>query len=282
MSASRKTPAEIAAQVMGPRAGLSPAGRLPVRVLPARVDEADPLTHLGEINIDELGRLAREAATNAEGTASRAVEQARRSGLFLLEAKARVPHGEWDDWIGIHFAAHQRTAQRYMALAKATAVSLFSDESPGLTSLPGPAQAAARGALAVMVPEPVRPEPRDVTPRAPDPRHTEAFTPEVPPARPAAKVPAKPAAKPAAKDVDLDLAERLMAVLVGAKTDAAALLMEDGARAQASNHAGRSVTSAFCRMAAEVSMHMTPAWKAAERHVSEITTAAARSAREGA
>ena len=41
-----------------------------------------------------------------------------RAGRLLLEAKARIPHGEWLPWVRRHCAFSERTAQAYMRVAR--------------------------------------------------------------------------------------------------------------------------------------------------------------------
>jgi hypothetical protein len=45
------------------------------------------------------------------------VAHAKRAGVLLLEAKARVPHGNWLSWLEQNCKTTSRTAQRYMQLA---------------------------------------------------------------------------------------------------------------------------------------------------------------------
>ena len=47
-----------------------------------------------------------------------ALAHAHRAGDLLRDAKATVGHGRWSEWIGEHFDGSERTAQRYMRLAK--------------------------------------------------------------------------------------------------------------------------------------------------------------------
>lgn len=54
-------------------------------------------------------------AVNA--AARTAVERAREAGTLLLEAKATVPHGTWQSWVG-ELGISARTAQGYMQLAR--------------------------------------------------------------------------------------------------------------------------------------------------------------------
>jgi hypothetical protein len=42
----------------------------------------------------------------------------RRAGEMLIEAKDQVPHGSWTRWLTKHFELSQKTAQRYVRLAR--------------------------------------------------------------------------------------------------------------------------------------------------------------------
>jgi hypothetical protein len=61
--------------------------------------------------------IAREHALAQEAAAS-ALEHARACGELLIEAKGIVAHGGWGAWLGEHFPASARTAQRYMTIAE--------------------------------------------------------------------------------------------------------------------------------------------------------------------
>jgi ParB family chromosome partitioning protein len=74
-----------------------------------------------DIAIPELADLA--ARINAEheqakGAAINAVAHGIAAGELLLEAKAKVEHGQWLPWIESNCAFSQRTAQAYARLAK--------------------------------------------------------------------------------------------------------------------------------------------------------------------
>ena len=54
----------------------------------------------------------------AEDRAKKAVEYAIDAGQLLNEAKALVPHGEWENWLTQHCTVAPRTARAYMMLAR--------------------------------------------------------------------------------------------------------------------------------------------------------------------
>jgi hypothetical protein len=59
-----------------------------------------------------------EAHRQCVAAASSALEYARRAGELLIEAKARVAHGEWLPWLKANFDFSEKTAQNYMRLAR--------------------------------------------------------------------------------------------------------------------------------------------------------------------
>lgn len=61
--------------------------------------------------INEAHAAARRATLSA-------LEHARRCGELLIEAKGRLPHGEWLSWLEMHTAVSERTSQLYIRLAK--------------------------------------------------------------------------------------------------------------------------------------------------------------------
>ena len=61
--------------------------------------------------INELHRLAE---TNAREAMAYALE----AGNLLLQIKAELPHGTWENWLTAHCEIAVRTAQAYMRLAK--------------------------------------------------------------------------------------------------------------------------------------------------------------------
>ncbi len=46
------------------------------------------------------------------------IEHAIRTGELLLEAKAQLPHGEWGSWLEANCEISERSASRYMRLAR--------------------------------------------------------------------------------------------------------------------------------------------------------------------
>jgi len=56
------------------------------------------------------------AIQDVQAHASSMVQTAERAGQLLLQAKAAVPHGEWDIWLRTHCTVSPRTAQAYMRL----------------------------------------------------------------------------------------------------------------------------------------------------------------------
>lgn len=51
-------------------------------------------------------------------SAEQMAEQAIAAGNLLIEAKAAIRHGEWRSWLDVNVGMSERTAQRYMQLAR--------------------------------------------------------------------------------------------------------------------------------------------------------------------
>jgi hypothetical protein len=82
-----------------------------VTAAPGASDTTDDLVVLAaEINV---AHAAFERAT------ARAILSAHHAGALLIEAKGKVGHGQWAPWLKTHFEGTQRTAQRYIRLARA-------------------------------------------------------------------------------------------------------------------------------------------------------------------
>jgi hypothetical protein len=74
-----------------------------------------------EAPLAELARQIAEAHRECEAAQLRAVEKAAAAGALLLQAKDRVGHGGWLDWLKANVPFTPRTAQNYMRLARETA-----------------------------------------------------------------------------------------------------------------------------------------------------------------
>lgn len=53
----------------------------------------------------------------ARDTAQSALDHAAECGRLLIQAKAQIPHGEWEAWLTANFSGSPRTARAYMQLA---------------------------------------------------------------------------------------------------------------------------------------------------------------------
>src|SRR5689334_9487178 len=76
---------------------------------------------MGEIGSNRLVMLAAEIR-EADGRFHRSTEEAAAAGLEagakLIEAKSLLKHGQWLPWLREHVAMSDRTANRYMKLAR--------------------------------------------------------------------------------------------------------------------------------------------------------------------
>src|SRR5262245_53132998 len=69
-----------------------------------------------EVPLEELGRQITEAHTACESALKEGLAHALTAGRLLIEAKRRVAHGQWQDWVRTHCRFSVRTAQSYMNL----------------------------------------------------------------------------------------------------------------------------------------------------------------------
>ena len=74
-----------------------------------------------KMQLEEIMKEACEGHTAVLDANNRSKSGALVSGAALLKAKALVPHGEWDECLKKHFNASNRTAQRYMRVAREVA-----------------------------------------------------------------------------------------------------------------------------------------------------------------
>ena len=75
-------------------------------------------TNTTDLSLDGLATRINEAHRECESAARSAVDQAVRAGELLIEAKGKVGHGSWLQWMGDNCECSARTAQRYMTVAR--------------------------------------------------------------------------------------------------------------------------------------------------------------------
>ena len=80
----------------------------------------------------------REVQASAEKMAERAIA----AGHMLIEAKGTLPHGKWRSWLDQHVGMSERSAQRYMQLAR----SGMKSATVAVLGIAGAAQAIAKTA----------------------------------------------------------------------------------------------------------------------------------------
>jgi hypothetical protein len=66
----------------------------------------------------ELAARIRAEHASAEGTVKRGVEHAIAAGDLLIEAKSKLQDGQWLTWLNEHCEISDRTARRYMRVAR--------------------------------------------------------------------------------------------------------------------------------------------------------------------
>lgn len=87
---------------------------LPVSV----VQPAIPATAVSKMTEEELAKSIKEKISSMLSSFSRSVVAAMDVGDLLIEAKARVGHGNFEAWVTEHCATSYRSARRYMGMAK--------------------------------------------------------------------------------------------------------------------------------------------------------------------
>jgi hypothetical protein len=66
----------------------------------------------------DLAKQINHEHQEAEGLARRTLDHVRKAGELLLEAKGKVPHGQWLPWLEANVKASVRTCQTYMRVAE--------------------------------------------------------------------------------------------------------------------------------------------------------------------
>jgi DUF3102 family protein len=69
-------------------------------------------------SLADLGARINEAHTRAITHAVKSVEHAIACGEMLIEAKAKVPHGQWLPWLRKNIKFGERSAQGYMRIVR--------------------------------------------------------------------------------------------------------------------------------------------------------------------
>ena len=73
---------------------------------------------IGDNVLPALAADIRAAHAGVRASAIHAAEQALRAGRLLIEARALVVHGAWAEWLQEHVGFSDRSARRYMQLAR--------------------------------------------------------------------------------------------------------------------------------------------------------------------
>jgi hypothetical protein len=81
-----------------------------------------------ERSLADLATDVKEYLARAESHKKEGAEYYRLVGERLLEAKGRLPHGEWGKWLKDNVPVGQRQAQKYMQLANASLTTHLDDQ----------------------------------------------------------------------------------------------------------------------------------------------------------
>jgi hypothetical protein len=74
---------------------------------------------IGSNRLPEIAALIKVADAEVRRSAEQMADCAIEAGKLLIEAKEHIGHGQWLSWLRDHAGVSERTAQRYMSLARA-------------------------------------------------------------------------------------------------------------------------------------------------------------------
>jgi protein gp37 len=80
--------------------------------------------------LPSLARQINAAHEAAVGSARDAIEHTIEVGNLLIEAKTKVKHGEWQDWVETNCQFSYRMCAKYMGVAKSASRGTFGDDRP--------------------------------------------------------------------------------------------------------------------------------------------------------
>lgn len=106
----------------------------------------------------ELGAAINTAHAQVVTSATNMVIRAVECGNLLIEAKERIPHGSWVEWLDENFDGSGWVARKYMALARAEAAERGSVTSSGTIRAALKSIATPRDQI-----EPAKPDPNSAT-----------------------------------------------------------------------------------------------------------------------
>jgi Protein of unknown function (DUF3102) len=111
-----------------------------------------------EPSLDDLAARIRTEHAATTAALKSTIAHAIACGELLIEAKAKVPHGQWLPWLAEHCDIPERTAQRYMYFANGRAV--LEAKSATVADL------SVRAAIKVLAAEEEDPEAPEIDPEA--------------------------------------------------------------------------------------------------------------------
>ncbi len=78
----------------------------------------EPTTIAGSNSLAEIAERIRSEHGEVGAALTRGIVHAITAGELLIEAKAKLKHGQWEPWLAENCAIPARTARHYMRLAK--------------------------------------------------------------------------------------------------------------------------------------------------------------------
>lgn len=82
------------------------------------------MTTVAGVQLKELAKKINDTHERIGIVLRRTIKEAAQIGSWLLEAKRKVPHGQWQSWADQHLQVKERERRYYMQIAK-------SNRSPG-------------------------------------------------------------------------------------------------------------------------------------------------------
>ena len=100
-----------------------------VEVVEVELVDDEETTSLDRPSPEELQDFCRDRAQKILDLERQIQVNRQQQGVYLLEVKDKLPHGQFQKWLKENFAWSDRTARNYMATAKTESVSVLETES---------------------------------------------------------------------------------------------------------------------------------------------------------
>lgn len=100
-----------------------------------------------EVETTQLAHQARGHTLAGEKAQEKANDHLKAAGLYLIEAKSRIKHGEWGQYLADHYQLGERSARTTMAIAagKTTIEEVRQKKADGMRNSRASSKSAPRG-----------------------------------------------------------------------------------------------------------------------------------------